>query len=66
MTDESYIKRLDDIRRRLGSLWCFMTSGNVSGQGLRDELAGMQSDLAFILDELDDHDIDELVSIGAE
>ena len=66
MTDESYIKRLDDIRRRIGSLWCFMTSGNVSGKDIREELDGMQSDLAFIIDELDDHDIDELVSIGAE
>lgn len=66
MTDDTYIKRLDDIRCWIGSLWESVNDGNVSAGDILEELDGMHSDLAFIIDELDDHDIDELVSIGAE
>ena len=61
MTEDGYTKRLDDIRCWIGSLWESVNDGNVSAKDILEELDGMQSDLAFIIDELDDHDIDELI-----
>ena len=61
MTEDGYTKRLDDIRCWIGSLWEAVNDGNVSAKDILEELDGMRSDLAFIIDELDDHDIDELI-----
>lgn len=66
MTDETYTKRLDDIRCWIGSLWESVNDGNVSAKDILEELDGMQSDLAFIIDELMDLDIDNLIQLGAE
>ena len=61
MTDETYTKRLDDIRCWIGSLWESVNDGNVSAKDILEELDGMQSDLAFIIDDFVDLEIDELI-----
>ena len=66
MTDETYTKQLDDIRCELGSLWESVNDGNVSANTILEELNGMHSDMAFIIDELMDLDIDNLIQLGAE
>ena len=66
MTDETYTKRLDDIRCWIGSLWESVNDGNVSAKDILEELDGMRSDLVFIIDELHDLDIDNLIQLGAE
>ncbi len=59
MTDETNIKQLDDIRCRIGSLWEAVYEGNVSAKDILEELDGMRSVLAPIIDEL--HDLDDAV-----
>ena len=66
MTDETYIKQLDDIRCWIGALWESVNDGNVSAKDILEELDGMHSDMAFIIDELADLDIDNLIHMGAE
>jgi hypothetical protein len=66
MTDETYTKQLDDIRCWIGSLWEAVNDGNVSAKDILEELDGMRSDLVFIIDELHDLDIDNLIQLGAE
>lgn len=61
MTDETYTKQLDDIRCELGSLWESVNDGNVSAKDILEELDGMRSDLAFIIDDFVDLEIDELI-----
>ena len=65
MTEDGYTKRLDDIRCWIGSLWESVNDGNVSAKDILEELDGMRSDLAFIIEELHTHDIDELI-LGAD
>jgi hypothetical protein len=62
MTDETYTKRLDDIRCWISALWESVNDGNVSAKDILEELDGMHSDMAFIIDELHDLEIDELFS----
>ena len=66
MTDETYTKQLDDIRCELGSLWESVNDGNVTANTILEELNGMHSDLAFIVEEFMDLDIDNLIQMGAE
>ena len=66
MTDETYIKQLDDIRCWIGSLWESVNDGNVSAKDILEELDGIRSDLAFIVDDFMDLDIDNLIQMGAE
>ncbi len=66
MTDETNIKQLDDIRCRIGSLWEAVYEGNVSAKDILEELDGIRSDLAFIVDDFMDLDIDNLIQLGAE
>ena len=66
MTDETYTKQLDDIRCELGSLWESVNDGNVSAKDILEELDGIRSDLAFIVDDFMDLDIDNLIQLGAE
>jgi len=61
MTEDGYIKQLDDIRCHIGSLWESVNDGNVSAKDILEELDGMQSDLAFIIDDFVDLEIDELI-----
>ena len=65
MTDETYTKRLEDVRFQIGSIWESVSAGNLSTNDILDELNEAQSDLAFIIDEL--HDLDDLIiQMGAE
>ena len=66
MTDETYTKRLDDIRCWISALWESVNDGNVSAKDILEELNGMHSDLAFIIDELADLELDKLLQMGAE
>ena len=66
MTDETYTKRLDDIRCWISALWESVNDGNVSAKDILEELDGMHSDLAFIIDELADLELDKLLQMGAE
>ncbi len=66
MTDETYTKRLDDIRCWISALWESVNDGNVSAKDILEELDGMQSELAFIIDELADLELDKLLQMGAE
>ena len=66
MTDETYIKQLDDIRCWIGALWESVNDGNVSAKDILEELDGIRSDLAFIVDDFMDLDIDNLIKMGAE
>ena len=66
MTDETYTKRLDDIRCWISNLWESVNDGNVSAKDILEELDGMHSDLAFIIDELADLELDKLLQMGAE
>tara|TARA_Y100001937_G_scaffold93311_1_gene126361 strand:+ start:487 stop:684 length:198 start_codon:yes stop_codon:yes gene_type:complete len=61
MTEDGYTKRLDDIRCWIGSLWESVNDGNVSAKDILEELDGMRSDLAFIIDEFMDLELDELI-----
>lgn len=61
MTEDGYTKQLDDIRCHIGSLWEAVNDGNVSAKDILEELDGMQSDLAFIIDDFVDLEIDELI-----
>ena len=61
MTDETYTKRLEDVRFQIGSIWESVSAGNLSTNDILDELNEAQSDLAFIIDELHDLEIDELI-----
>ena len=64
MTDETYTKQLDDIRCWMGSLWEAVNDGNVSANVILEELDGMRSDLAFIIEEFMDLELDELLQLG--
>ncbi len=66
MTDETYTKRLDDIRCWISALWESVNDGNVSAKDILEELDGMHSDLAFIIDELADLELDKLLQMGAD
>jgi len=61
MTEDGYIKQLDDIRCHIGSLWESVNDGNVSAKDILEELDGMRSDLVFIIDDFVDLEIDELI-----
>ena len=61
MTEDTYTKQLDDIRCHIGSLWESVNDGNVSAKDILEELDGMRSDLAFIIDEFMDLELDELI-----
>ena len=61
MTEDGYTKQLDDIRCHIGSLWEAVNDGNVSAKDILEELDGMQSDLAFIVDDFIDLEIDQLI-----
>ena len=65
MTDETYTKRLEDVRFQIGSIWESVSAGNLSTNDILDELNEAQSDLAFIIDGLMDLELDELIH-GAE
>lgn len=65
MTDETYTKRLEDVRLQIGSIWESVSAGNLSTNDILDELNEAQSDLAFIIDELMDLD-DLIIQLGAE
>ena len=66
MTDETYTKRLDDIRCWISALWESVNDGNVSAKDILEELDGMHSDMAFIIEEFMDLELDELLQLGAE
>ena len=66
MTEDTYTKQLDDIRCELGSLWESVNDGNVSANTILEELNGMHSDLAFIIDAFMDLELDKLLQLGAE
>ena len=66
MTRDTYTKQLDDLHCELGSLWESVSDGNISAKDILDELNGMQSDLAFIIDAFMDLELDELLQLGAE
>ena len=66
MTDETYTKRLDDIRCWISALWESVNDGNVSAKDILEELDGMHSDLAFIIDELADLELDKLLQMGSD
>ena len=66
MTEDTYTKRLVDLRCDISSLWEAVNDGNVSAKDILEELDGMRSDLAFIIDELHDLDSDNLIQMGAE
>ena len=61
MTDETYTKRLEDVRFQIGSIWESVSAGNLSTNDILDELNEAQSDLAFIIDGLLDLELDELI-----
>lgn len=65
MTDETYTKRLEDVRFQIGSIWESVNAGSLSANDILDELNEAQSDLAFIIDELMDLD-DLIIQLGAE
>ena len=65
MTDETYTKRLEDVRLQISSIWESVSAGNLSTNDILDELNEAQSDLAFIIDGLMDLD-DLIVQLGAE
>ena len=65
MTDETYTKRLEDVRFQIGSIWESVSAGNLSTNDILDELNEAQSDLAFIIDGLLDLD-DLIIQLGAE
>ena len=65
MTDETYTKRLEDVRLQISSIWESVSAGNLSTNDILDELDEAQSDLAFIIDGLLDLD-DLIVQLGAE
>lgn len=65
MTDETYTKRLEDVRLQIGSIWESVNAGSLSANDILDELNEAQSDLAFIIDELMDLD-DLIIQLGAE
>ena len=65
MTDETYTKRLEDVRLQISSIWESVSAGNLSTNDILDELNEAQSDLAFIIDGLLDLD-DLIVQLGAE
>jgi hypothetical protein len=65
MTDETYTKRLEDVRFQIGSIWESVSAGNLSTNDILDELNEAQSDLAFIIDGLMDLD-DLIIQLGAE
>ena len=66
MTENTYIKQLDDLRYQLDSLWESVSDGNISANAILEELNGMHSDLAFFISEFLDLDIDNLIQMGAE
>ena len=61
MTDETYTKRLEDVRFQISSIWESVSAGNLSTNDILDELNEAQSDLAFIIDGLMDLELDELI-----
>ena len=61
MTEDTYTMKLDDIRCHIGSLGEAVNDGNVSAKDILEELDGMQSDLAFIVDDFIDLEIDQLI-----
>jgi hypothetical protein len=61
MTDETYTKRLEDVRLQISSIWESVSAGNLSTNDILDELNEAQSDLAFIIDGLMDLELDELI-----
>ena len=65
MTDETYTKRLEDVRLQISSIWESVSAGNLSTNDILDELDEAQSDLAFIIDGLLDLD-DLIIQLGAE
>ena len=65
MTDETYTKRLEDVRLQISSIWESVSAGNLSTNDILDELDEAQSDLAFIIDGLMDLD-DLIIQLGAE
>jgi len=65
MTDETYTKRLEDVRLQISSIWESVSAGNLSTNDILDELNEAQSDLAFIIDGLLDLD-DLIIQLGAE
>ena len=64
MTDETYTKRLEDVRLQISSIWESVSAGNLSTNDILDELNEAQSDLAFIIDGLMDLD-DLIIQLGA-
>ena len=66
MTDETYTKRLVDLRCDISSLWDSVNGGTVSASDILEVLSEMHSDLAFIIDELMDLELDELLQLGVE
>ena len=61
MTDETYTKRLEDVRLQIGSIWESVSAGNLSTNDILDELNEAQWALTFIIDELMDLELDELI-----
>ena len=61
MTEDGYTKRLDDIRCQIRGIWESVNAGNLSTNDILDELNEAQSDLAFIIDDFVDLEIDELI-----
>ena len=61
MTEDTYTKQLDDIRCQIGSLWEAVNDGSISANGILEELDGMRSDLAYIVDDFMDLELDELI-----
>ena len=65
MTDETYTKRLDDVRFQIGSIWESVSAGSHSANVILDELNEAQWALTFIIDELMDLELDELIQGAA-
>ena len=61
MTEDGYTKRLVDLRCDISSLWDSVYNGNISAMDILAVLSEVHSDLAFIIEEFMDLELDELI-----
>ena len=61
MTEDTYTKRLVDLRCDISSLWDSVDNGNISAMDILAVLSEVHSDLAFIIEEFMDLELDELI-----
>ena len=61
MTEDGYTKRLNDLRCDISSLWDSVDSGDISALDILAVLSEVHSELAFIIDDFVDLELDELI-----